>query len=85
MFGKVGILIYLCTQLTNQEIRMEKKNLYIICGCNGAGKTTASYSVLPQILQCREFVNADEIARGLSQPIAITNPQKYQILENHVK
>lgn len=45
---------------------MENKNLYIISGCNGAGKTTASYSVLPKILQCREFVNADEIARGLS-------------------
>ena len=42
------------------------KNLYIIAGCNGAGKTTASYTVLPEILQCREFVNADEIARGLS-------------------
>lgn len=43
-----------------------RKNLYIITGCNGAGKTTASYTVLPEILQCREFVNADEIARGLS-------------------
>lgn len=42
------------------------KNLYIIGGCNGAGKTTASYTVLPDILQCKEFVNADEIARGLS-------------------
>lgn len=42
------------------------KDLYIICGCNGAGKTTASYTVLPEILQCKEFVNADEIARGLS-------------------
>ena len=42
------------------------KNLYIIGGCNGAGKTTASYTVLPEILDCREFVNADEIARGLS-------------------
>ena len=41
-------------------------NLYIIAGCNGAGKTTASYTVLPEILDCREFVNADEIARGLS-------------------
>jgi predicted ABC-type ATPase len=41
-------------------------NLYIISGCNGAGKTTASYSVLPDMLHCREFVNADEIARGLS-------------------
>jgi predicted ABC-type ATPase len=41
-------------------------NLYIIAGCNGAGKTTASYTVLPEILNCKEFINADEIARGLS-------------------
>ena len=41
-------------------------NLYIIAGCNGAGKTTASFTVLPEMLDCREFVNADEIARGLS-------------------
>ena len=41
-------------------------NLYVISGCNGAGKTTASYSVLPDILNCKEFVNADEIAKGLS-------------------
>lgn len=40
--------------------------LYIIAGCNGAGKTTASMSVLPAVLDCREFVNADEIAKGLS-------------------
>lgn len=45
---------------------MTNKNLYIISGCNGAGKTTASYTVLPEVLDCREFVNADEIARGLS-------------------
>jgi predicted ABC-type ATPase len=41
-------------------------NLYIIAGCNGAGKTTASYTVLPEILNCSEFVNADNIAAGLS-------------------
>ncbi len=40
--------------------------LYVIAGCNGAGKTTASYSVLPEMLNCNEFVNADEIAKGLS-------------------
>ena len=51
-------LHYLCSEMA--------KNLYIISGCNGAGKTTASYTVLPEILDCREFVNADEIARGLS-------------------
>ena len=42
------------------------KNLYIIAGCNGAGKTTASFTILPDILDCREFVNTDEIAKGLS-------------------
>lgn len=45
---------------------MAEKNLYIISGCNGAGKTTASYSVLPTLLDCKQFVNADEIAKGLS-------------------
>lgn len=41
-------------------------NLYIIAGCNGAGKTTASNTILPEILNCMEFVNADNIACGLS-------------------
>lgn len=45
---------------------MSEKHLYIIAGCNGAGKTTASYTILPEIIDCREFVNADEIAKGLS-------------------
>jgi predicted ABC-type ATPase len=45
---------------------MKEKNIYIIAGCNGAGKTTASYTILPEILDCKEFVNADEIAKGLS-------------------
>lgn len=45
---------------------MKDKNLYIIAGCNGAGKTTASYTILPEIVECKEFVNADEIAKGLS-------------------
>lgn len=45
---------------------MDEKKLYIIGGCNGAGKTTASFNILPELLNCKEFVNADEIARGLS-------------------
>jgi len=45
---------------------MQEKNLYIIAGCNGAGKTTASFTILPEIIDCKEFVNADEIAKGLS-------------------
>jgi predicted ABC-type ATPase len=45
---------------------MDDKKLYIVAGCNGAGKTTASFTILPEILDCKEFVNADEIAKGLS-------------------
>jgi predicted ABC-type ATPase len=41
-------------------------NLYIIAGCNGAGKTTASFTILPEMLDCKEFVNADSIAAGIS-------------------
>ena len=41
-------------------------NLYVIAGCNGAGKTTASLTLLPEVLNCYEFVNADSIAAGLS-------------------
>lgn len=43
-----------------------KPTLYIIAGCNGVVKTTASMTVLPEVLDCREFANADEIAKGLS-------------------
>jgi predicted ABC-type ATPase len=40
--------------------------IFIIGGCNGAGKTTAAYILLPNVFKTVEFVNADEIARGLS-------------------
>jgi predicted ABC-type ATPase len=40
--------------------------LFIIAGCNGAGKTTAAYNLLPEVFQTVDFVNADEIARGIN-------------------
>ena len=46
--------------------------LFVISGCNGAGKTTASYTILPEMLNCTEFVNADEIAKELD-PFAPEN------------
>ncbi|NJM69762.1 MAG: Zeta toxin family protein [Scytonema sp. RU_4_4] len=41
-------------------------SLYIIGGANGSGKTTVSMSLLPNFLECFEYVNADAIAAGLS-------------------
>lgn len=41
-------------------------NLYIIAGPNGAGKTTTAVKLLPDFLDCVEYVNADNIARGIS-------------------
>lgn len=40
--------------------------MFIISGCNGAGKTTASYSLLPEMLECSQYVNSDEFAKSLS-------------------
>jgi predicted ABC-type ATPase len=40
-------------------------SLYIIGGANGSGKTTVSMSLLPNFLDCFEYVNADAIAAGL--------------------
>jgi len=40
--------------------------IYIIAGPNGAGKTTFASSFLPTFAKCREFLNADLIAAGLS-------------------
>lgn len=42
------------------------QELYMIGGCNGAGKTTSALSLLPEILLCEEYVNADAIAAALS-------------------
>jgi predicted ABC-type ATPase len=41
-------------------------NLYVVAGPNGAGKSTFARLFLPDYAECREFVNADLIAAGLS-------------------
>ena len=43
-----------------------KPTIYLIAGCNGAGKTTFAKEFLPHEVKCLRFYNADEIARGLS-------------------
>ena len=42
------------------------KDVFVIGGPNGAGKTTAANHLFPATLGLHEFLNADEIARGLS-------------------
>jgi predicted ABC-type ATPase len=45
---------------------VQSPTVYVIAGPNGAGKTTFATDFLPIFVQCREFVNADLIAAGLS-------------------
>ena len=45
--------------------------LYILAGCNGAGKTTASKFLLPDVFKTNIFINADIIAASLNA----TNPE----------
>ena len=40
--------------------------LYLIAGCNGAGKTTFAHQFLPTEVRCLNFLNADYLAQGLS-------------------
>lgn len=42
------------------------KNVYVIAGSNGSGKTTFARTFLPEYVNCPRFVNADLIAQGLS-------------------
>jgi predicted ABC-type ATPase len=44
----------------------EQRHVIVVGGPNGAGKTTWAMRRLPDVLTIRDFVNADEIARGLS-------------------
>jgi len=43
-----------------------RPTIYLIAGCNGSGKTTFAKEFLPTEVKCLRFLNADEIARGLS-------------------
>ncbi|MEP3478127.1 MAG: zeta toxin family protein [Fuerstiella sp.] len=40
--------------------------VYVVAGPNGAGKTTFATEFLPRFVECRNFLNADLIAAGLS-------------------
>jgi hypothetical protein len=49
--------------------------LYLFAGSNGAGKTTFARAYLRQLDPIPRFLNADEIARGLSP----FDPQKFAV------
>jgi predicted ABC-type ATPase len=55
--------------LTIDNYQLTPPTCWIIAGPNGAGKTTFALQYLPQVANCRRFVNADAIAAGLS-PLA---------------
>jgi predicted ABC-type ATPase len=43
-----------------------KPTIYLIAGCNGAGKTTFAKEFLLKEVNCTNFLNADYLALGLS-------------------
>ncbi|MEA3346527.1 MAG: zeta toxin family protein [Candidatus Auribacterota bacterium] len=49
-----------------EKTKVKEKNVYIIAGSNGSGKTTFAGKFLPDYVKCPNFVNADLIAQGLS-------------------
>lgn len=55
--------------MTGEQTEADKPVCYMVAGPNGAGKTTFAMIYLPQWGDCREFLNADLIAAGLS-PLA---------------
>jgi predicted ABC-type ATPase len=52
--------------LVKAENMRNNKNIYIIAGPNGSGKTTFAKKFLPEYAKCPNFVNADLIAQGLA-------------------
>ena len=46
--------------------RRPTKKIVIIAGPNGVGKTTLAQDWLANEADCRDFINADMIARGIS-------------------
>jgi predicted ABC-type ATPase len=58
-----------CVEIDKERFSIvpaRKPTIYVIAGCNGAGKTTFAKEFLPNEVHCLRFFNADEVARGLS-------------------
>ena len=50
----------------NEGLEQSRPTVYVLAGVNGAGKTTFASAFLPDFVKCREFLNADLMAAGLS-------------------
>ena len=50
----------------SEPVSSKPPTVYVIAGPNGAGKTTFASRFLPDFVDCRQFLNADLIAAGLS-------------------
>ena len=45
---------------------MKNPIVHMLGGPNGAGKTTVAFSIMPELINCYEYINADAIASALS-------------------
>lgn len=83
---QIDLQIRVKNSILKMRTEIAQPTVYVIAGPNGAGKTTFAASFLPDFVNCREFVNADLIAAGLSpfdpdsQAIAAGNQQFWQTL-----
>jgi predicted ABC-type ATPase len=65
IFQAIGFRNFLLVKPNIDEVLMTKK-IFMIAGPNGAGKTTTAMSLIPNATVIYEFINSDEIARGLA-------------------
>lgn len=70
--------------LLRRKVDAPFPRMFVVSGCNGSGKTTASYMVLPGSLGCRRYVNSDEFAKSLSPfapQAASIQASRYMVME----
>ena len=60
-FARVAVFV-----VDHLKMSQAQPTVYVIAGPNGAGKTTFATKYLPDFVKCRQFLNADLIAAGLS-------------------
>jgi len=62
-----------------------RPTIYLIAGCNGAGKTTFAKQSFPHEVKCLLFYDADQLARGLATqnpPAWVARASRVLVLES---